>query len=53
MQVLHTAMADIRESLNELKFYRRTIFKQPGVNFREYLAATKQQGPQSQQRKTK
>lgn len=37
-QVLHTAMADIRESLNELKFYRRTIFKQPGIQYKDYLA---------------
>ena len=36
-QVTHTAMADIRESLAELKFYRRHIFKQPGVTFKEYL----------------
>lgn len=40
LQMLHTAMADIRESLNELKFYRRHIFKQPGIQFDEYLKAT-------------
>ncbi|EIE25037.1 ribonuclease H-like protein, partial [Coccomyxa subellipsoidea C-169] len=25
----HTALADVRESLEELRFYRKTIFKQP------------------------
>ena len=29
LQGQHTAMADIRESLKELKFYRKTIFKPP------------------------
>lgn len=52
-QVTHTAMADIRESLAELKFYRRTIFKQPGVSYREYLMAggrESQSSPQSSPR---
>ena len=28
LQGQHTAMADIRESLNELKYYRRMLFKE-------------------------
>jgi oligoribonuclease len=27
----HTALSDIRESIEELKYYRRAIFKQPGA----------------------
>ncbi len=48
-QVTHTAIADIRESLAELKFYRRTIFKQPGVSFKEYLVATRPERESSRQ----
>lgn len=28
-QALHTAAADIRESLEQLRYYRKHIFKQP------------------------